>query len=112
MPALAMFLVAIAVSLILERQEKIHWLQLELEYRRAGLELPKRVPSVSKFEAWANIVLGVMLLVAGTYFFLLLKRIPEVADIKSVLQLASLVLAGGAALVILGLKALKLSQAM
>lgn len=108
---LVIFLSGIAVALALSRQEKIHWLQLEIEYRRAGFEIPKPVPRLSKIEAWLNITVGILLLVAGGWFLLLILNGTDLPRTPSLIPLPSLILAGGATLVILGAKALKLHAA-
>ncbi len=105
---LAIFLAGVGVALVLKRQEKIHWLQLELEYRRAGFDIPKPVPRLSRLEAWVNIAVGILLLVAGSSSVVMILRAPELPWTQSPLPIASLILAGGATLVVLGTKALKL----
>ena len=107
---LAIFLVGLGVSFILERQEKKQWLELELEYRRAGLDIPKPVPRLNRTEAWANIALGVLLLVAGTFFVYMFLEVPGMTRIGTLLPFASLIIAAGATLGILGAKALKLHR--
>ncbi len=106
MEVLVIFLAALGVSQVLRRQEKVHWLQLELEYRRAGFDIPKPVPRLSKFEAWLNIAVGILLLLAGSSFVVMILKIPDLPGLRSVLPLASLILAGGATLAILGTRAL------
>lgn len=106
--ALLIFLVAVGGSLVLERQEKKHWLELELEYRRAGLEVPKPVPRLSKFEAWANMGLGVTLSLAGGFLVWVTLMVPKIAEGSMALEIVTLILAGGVTLVILGAKALSL----
>ncbi len=107
MEVLVIFIVATGVAQVLKRQEKIHWLQLELEYRRAGVDIPKPVPRLSKLEAWLNIAFGILLLVAGSSFVVMILKIPDLPGVRAMLPLASLILAGGATLAILGTRALK-----
>ncbi len=107
MEILAIFLVAMGVAQILKRQEKIHWLQLEIEYRRAGFDIPGPVPRLSKLEAWLNIAVGILLLVMGSSFVVMILKIPELPALRSTLPFASLILAGGATLAILGTRALR-----
>ncbi len=108
---LAIFLAGMGVAIVLRRQEKIHWLQLELEYRRAGFDIPKPVPRLSRLEAWINIAMGILLLIAGSSVVVQILNMPEFPGTGSMLPFASLILAGGATLVILGAKALKLHVA-
>ncbi len=108
MEVLVIFLVATGMAQVLRRQEKIHWLQLELEYRRAGFDIPKPVPRLSKLEAWLNIAVGILLLVAGSSFVVMILKIPDLPGVRSMLTLASLILAGGATLGILGTRALRI----
>ncbi len=110
MMVLAIFLAGLGVSLALKRQERIHWLQLEMECRRAGLDIPKPVPRLSKTEAWINIALGVLLLIMGASSIAMILKVPQVRSIGSLLPVVSLIIAAGATLAILGANALKLHR--
>ncbi len=105
-----LFMVLMGGSLILERQEKIHWLELELVYRRAGIEIPKPVPLLSKFEAVANIALGALLTAAGGYLLYALIQVESILGKTRPTEIVSLVLGGGIALMILGARALMVYQ--
>jgi hypothetical protein len=59
------FMAAVAMALVFQRQEKKHWLELGEAYHRAGLELPPPMPMIEKDEAWVGIGLGVLLCIAG-----------------------------------------------
>jgi hypothetical protein len=74
----------------------------------AALDMPPIRPKLTQFEAWANMGMAILLLGAGGSFTWVIFRAPLIAATNSSLPFASLLLASGVALVILGYKTLKL----
>jgi hypothetical protein len=107
---LMIFLAAVAVSIVLERQEKRHLSELSRAFDNAALDMPPLRPRITRFEAWTNISLGVLLLGAGGAYAWAVFRLPMGEAMSPAISFLSLLLAAGAALVVLGLRVLKLWQ--
>ena len=103
---LLIFIAAVGVSIALERQERHHLLEQALEYKRLGWEMPVPVPRLSRIEGWINVAFGVILLGAGGWLGWVVIRIPHPESAASTFELIALMIAAGAALTILGGKAL------
>lgn len=105
------YITAVLVSIIFERQERRHVFEESMEYRRMGKEMPTPKPRLPMLESWINVVIGVIIFVLGVGLIwtnLLVMRIaPRIVTdettIKGLIDWGALV-AAGIALVILGLK--------
>ncbi len=112
MMSLLVFVSAISVSLVLGRQERRHALELELECSRYGVEPPKRRQRVGRFEGWMNTVAGLLLTGAGAWIVSLILTSPDHAGTTGVVQLGSLLVAAGLALIIVGVRTIRRSRAL
>lgn len=103
------YLTAMVVSILLERQAKRQKSQIDLELARLGCPLPTGPPGIQILEALLNISIGTVLVVPAVHGFwmivrspmLLAQRDPGMGDFYSIL------LAAGVTLMFLGSKALR-----
>lgn len=80
MISIVVLVMAVVVSIVLDRQERRHQLAIELEFERLEWELPPAKPKPFTTEAVLKIGLGVVLLVFGgmaLYAFWLLESAGE-----------------------------------
>ena len=103
---LLIFIAAVGVSLVLERQERRHFLEKSLEYSRLGWKIPRIPPRISRLEGWVNAVFGIMLLGSGIWLSWIMIRSPHPESGATAFELLALMMAAGAALMLLGRKAL------
>ena len=110
---IVLYVTAVLVSLVLQRQERRHQFELSQEYHRLGVEMPSAAPKIPRLESWLNVVLGIILSGFATLFlrmnFLRLREFaddPRLAPHGFEWELASVFLAAGIALVILGVRSL------
>jgi hypothetical protein len=111
---ISIYVTAILVSLILHRQERKHRAELELKYQHLGRLTPASRPKLPMLESWLNVVLGIFLAFGfGTLFlwmnFSRLREFPQnprFAPQALEWEFASVILATGIALVILGIQSL------
>lgn len=107
------FVAAVLASLVLERQELRHNFEITLEYRRMQKPMPKLKPRIPLLESWLNIGLGMLLLFLGAFGlysnFLVLKLMPGTLT-SSELEISGVMLASGIALILLGVKLVKLHR--
>ena len=108
--------VAVLVSVVLDRQERRHSFEKSWEYRRLGIPFPMPKPKLSRLVAWLNVQLGLLVVLisifAGYSQFLLHQVVQNVPGQSHPLTIQivdsiAFALAGGVALIILGLKAVK-----
>lgn len=109
MSIILIYVTAVLVSIVLERQERRHRFNLEMEYLRLQIPIPPKRPKLPPLESWLNITVGILLLVLGA-----LGLVATLTDVRSSFQdhlnhVAGFI-AGGLALVILGVKSLKLNN--
>ena len=106
MMSVAVFVAAIVVSLVLDRQQRKQRLDMKIAFERLGWELPPARPRIQRLEALASIVLGVgSFLFGGLVLHALLDDPAGGAEFGGD-YLAALLLAAGIVLVIVGAKAL------
>jgi len=116
---LFVFVSAMMVSIVLERQARRHRIQRAAEYQRLAIPVPPPRPKLKRMEAWLNVGLGILLgamslMFAGTgiEFMDIAKRLPDHASTlnNSALQMiegGAFFLASGIALTWLGWKAVR-----
>ena len=63
---LLIFVAAVLVAIVLERQERRHRYEKTWEYQRLGVPPPTVRPKLKRTEAWLNIGLGVLMLFFGS----------------------------------------------
>jgi hypothetical protein len=111
MMSLVMFIVAVAVSMMLDRQERRHMLEKKLEYERLGWEMPRTRCRVPTFEAIFEIVFGILLIIFGGLVLYAYYLISLVGESMGGEYYIGLFFALGIALVSVGRKALRENQA-
>src|SRR5512144_1915560 len=107
MNALLVFVAAVAVALVLGRQEARHELSLRLRAHRTGLVPPARRVPVPFLEALVALVLGLTLLLGGGAMAARLSGWGEGYGPAFLQNAAALVLAAGVSLVVLAVSALR-----
>ncbi len=123
MSILLVFIEALILSAVFERQERDHRLELEIEYEKQGMKAPLRVPKLPLLESVANVVVGLLVLEFGGIFVwttLGMIRKAGKLDAKGMgliqhimanqIIFAAAFLAGGIALVILGFKSIRVNM--
>ncbi|HLP16000.1 MAG TPA: hypothetical protein VK470_07070 [Bacteroidota bacterium] len=98
----------ILVSIVFDRQQWRHRIDLKWEYRRLNLPMPDPPPKLSALQAWLNIVLGVILFALGCMHIatiILMVQMPTELRLNTASS-AMLFTGGGAALLVLGVSAL------
>ena len=105
MNSLLVFTAAVAVALILGRQEARHELSLRLRAHRTGLVPPAQRPRIPLLEALLAVVLGLTFLLAGVAMAAKLLEWGEGRSPDFLRNAAALVLAAGVALLVLGIGA-------
>ena len=110
------YITAVLVSLVFERQERRHRFELDLEYERLGKVLPPLKPRLSIGTSWLNVVVGAVMLLLGIPMLWsqiqMLKIVPLLKkshDFMSGMQfeISGVWLATAIALIILGLKSVQ-----
>jgi hypothetical protein len=116
---LLVFVAAMLVSILLDRQARAHRLERAAEYERLGIPIPPRRPKLKRTEAWLNVGLGLLLVGLAPIFTLgglqtlrLVESFPGHAadpgfDITQLILQGSFLLASGIALAWLGWKAIR-----
>ena len=107
MMSIVVFVVAVVVSIVLDRQERRHKLAIELEYERLEWELPPAKPKLSGKVAVLNIVLGVVLLVFGGMAFYAFWLVESAGEKTGGQYCVALFFAVGIALITAGGKGLR-----
>ena len=109
----AIFIVAVVISAFFDQQGRRHRLELEIEYEKLGKKMPPEPPKLPMLESVANIVVGLILAEIGGLSILTIVTAVKhagqfLAQNKSFLPAetdsAAAFLAGGIALMILGVK--------
>lgn len=111
------YITAVLISLVLERQERRHLFELNLEYRRLGKTMPPPKPKLPMLESWLNVVLGLFLMFGLGLLFLwtnfsMLKysaKNPALGPHQSEWDFTATILATGVALTFLGIRSLILN---
>jgi hypothetical protein len=75
-----LYITAVLISMMFERQERRHRFELELEYERLGKKLPPPKPRLSVPTSWLNVIVGAIMGIVG---------IPMLLSQFAVLQLSS-----------------------
>jgi len=107
MMALAVFVAAVIVSLVLDRQERRHRFHLSLEYNHLGWEMPRPKPRLSRAEAVLNIFLGAVLLIFGGATLYTMLNLESIGEATGGQYIVAAFLACGFALIVVGWRALR-----
>jgi hypothetical protein len=115
---IAIYILIILVSLVLERQERRHQFEQRLEYERLHLSPPAPKPKLPLLESWLNVLVGLFLFSIGALVITnrLVILATEPSSYSEVFEpvefeVVTVFLAGGIALMILGWKSVKLNRA-
>ncbi len=113
---IAIFIVAVIISAFFDQQERRHKLELQIEYEKLGKRMPKEPPKLPMLESVANIVIGLILAeIGGVGVWTFLYAVKHAGQIVSQSKVGvsgevdclSAFLAGGIALMILGVKSVR-----
>ncbi len=110
------FVAAVLLSIVLERQERRHRFELGLEYDRLGKSMSPPKPRLSKSVSLLNVVVGIIMLIIGE--IMLLSQISmlwffnekhplEPQMLAAGFEFVGVWLATAIALIILGLKSVR-----
>jgi hypothetical protein len=110
MMTIAVFVAAVLVSLVLDRQERRHRFHLSLEYEYLGWEMPRLKPRLSRAEAVLSIVVGAVLLVFGCAALYAMLRLESIGEVTGGHYIVAAFLAAGVALITVGWKGLRESR--
>jgi hypothetical protein len=111
MMSLVVFIVAVAVSMVLDRQERRHMLEKKFEYERLGWEMPRTRCRVSTLEAIFEILVGILLVLFGGLVLYAYYLISMIGESMGGEYYIGLFFALGIALVTVGRKGLRENQA-
>jgi hypothetical protein len=104
---LGVFVAAVLVSLVFDRQERRHRFKVRLEYERLGCEMPAAKPRIPTLESILNIVVGLFFFSMGgilLYTFLVLGSAHGASGEQYIVAFC---LAVGIAMIIVGGRALR-----
>jgi hypothetical protein len=105
--SLLILVTGILVSIVFDRQQRRHRMELMWEYRRLNRPMPVVKPKLTALQAWLNIVLGVILTAMGAVNVVVFLRHPMIAQGKGTISLSVLFIGGGITLIVLGTMALR-----
>jgi hypothetical protein len=105
--SLLILVTGILVSIVFDRQQRRHRMELMWEYRRLNLPMPVVKPKLSALQAWLNIVLGVILTALGAVNVAMFIRHPMIAQGKGMFSISVFFIGGGVTLIFLGTMALR-----
>lgn len=118
---IVLFITAMLVSIIFERQERRHTFYESLEYKRMGKTMPEPEPKLPPLESWLFTVLGIFICALGLGMiwaeFIMARSTPLLAHnpratheiISGTLDFAA-GLAAGIALTIHGMKSVRMNR--
>lgn len=110
------YVLAVLVSLVFERQERRHLFYESLEYQRIGKEPPQPKPKLPLIESWLNVTIGILLFFIGfsaVYVRLFVVWTTSQIDatertmFREEMMYWGVFIAAGIALIILGLKSVR-----
>lgn len=105
------YVLSVLVWLVFERQARRHLFYESLEYQRIGKEPPQAKPKLPLLESWLNITIGIFLLLIGVMAILAqlltLRDLPDEALYLDDIMFASVFIATGITLILLGLKSVR-----
>ncbi len=107
MMTLGVLVVAVLVSVVLDRQERRHRFHLSLEYEHLGWEMPHAKRRVPKSEAILNLVMGTGLFVFGGIAAYALWVVESIGMPMGGQYIAAAFLALGITLITVGVKGLR-----
>ncbi len=113
------YVTAILVSIILERQQRRHNFELAMEYRNLGKSIPQQKPKLTLIQSFLNIVVGVVVAGLGALFIVIhIRIVGELGNgvethhwqANEVWQWEAVILATGIALVIVGIQSVMINR--
>ena len=107
MMTIAVFVAAVLVSLVLDRQERRHRFHLSLEYEYLGWEMPRLKRRLSRAEAVLNIFLGAVLLLFGGAALYAMHNLESIGEATRGQYIVAAFLAAGVVLIVVGWKGLR-----
>jgi hypothetical protein len=110
MMTLGVLVVAVLVSIVLDRQERRHRFHLSLEYEHLGWEMPVPKRRVPRSEAILNIMMGTGFLIFGGIALRALWLVESIGMPMGGHYIAALFFALGIALITLGGRGLRESR--
>jgi hypothetical protein len=111
-----LYITAVLVSMMFERQERRHRFELELEYERLGKILPPPKPRLSAPTSWLNVIVGTVMGIMGVPMLLSQFAVlrlsshltkPHDAMMGAQFEMSAVWLATSIALILLGLKSVR-----
>jgi len=99
------FLSAIIVAMVLDRQAEEQREELEVEYRRLDVPMPAARPKIPFLEALLNIDLGAILVLFALLIFYMISKVPGFFAYRAAWDGAAAFLGAGVALAWLGARA-------
>jgi hypothetical protein len=96
------FVAAVAVSLVLERQRRRHRYEIRQEFERLSWELPKPEPRIPMLESCLNVLLGMIMLVFGILILRAYTDLKPGMAVSGWGNMVALFVSSGIALVIVG----------
>jgi ABC-type multidrug transport system permease subunit len=96
------FVAAVTVVLVLERQKRRHIFEITLEYQKLLWELPMPEPRIPMLESWLNALLGVVMAAFGVLMLLTFLQVPADKAVPGWGNTVALFLASGIALTVVG----------
>jgi hypothetical protein len=101
---------AALVALALDRQQRRHRLEIEIECSRYGVDIPPQRARISRFEGYMNIGVGALLLFTGCAMGWLLLVARDISAAHGSLQVPALFAAAGVVMLLLGGRVLRRSR--
>jgi hypothetical protein len=108
---LTIFIVAVLVSVIFERQERRHAFTESLEYLRMGKRRAEQEPKFPLLESWMGVAIGIYVVAMGVFMvwadLMVIRYAHEISDTYingRALMDAGAFIAGGIAILFLSLK--------
>jgi hypothetical protein len=93
---------AVLVAVTLDRQQRRHRLEIEIECGRRGFDIPLQRPRISRFEGYLNVAVGSLLLSGGFAMGWMLVGVRHDALPPGSLQAPALFIAAGLVMVVAG----------
>ena len=103
----AIFVGALLVSLLLDRQRKRHRFETRQEFDRQNRPAPRFEPRIPKLEAWLNVLMGAYLAGFGLFALWLFLQMPDSLHLKGTENVVAVFIGSGIALMLVGIKAVR-----
>lgn len=116
MSIILVYMAAVLVSVILERQERRHRFERQMEYIQLEKTLPIQKPKLPRLESWLNVMLGLLITLLGVlmafsvfHTHTMVRTETRIFSHDAYLTLAVFI-ATGITLLILGFKSIRLNK--